>query len=64
MYSLISGPPVIAIDADSCIEDVIENAYQASEMKGVYLREVPPFEEEFTYGAPLTPERKTRLVTK
>ena len=40
----------MAIDADSCIDDVVENAYQACELKGVFMRESPPFDEEFTYG--------------
>ena len=43
-------------------EDVIENAHQACELHGLYFRELPmQFDENFTYGAPDTPERRTRL---
>ena len=49
-YSLIKGPIIVAIDADNGKEDLVENAYQACELHAVYLRDAPPFDQEFTYG--------------
>ena len=62
VHSLVKGPAIIAIDGDSSIMEVQENAYQACELFGISFRRdeknlSSTLDGEFTLGILSSPEQ-------